>query len=215
MQDRRDEAEAKYREAIDRIPGNKAGYLVAANKFIGWGEYEFAKQTYLKGREKLPPEQFNYELARSYLYLRDYENMLEEYLNLLRQNEKQLGRVQSSLSSALRLDIDNGLRDKFRKQVLRRIQAEPMVTGYNRLLIWFFLQEKKFANALRLAFALDKRTGEEAPQIIQLGNMALRNKKYDDAKNAFDYLMDKGPENPYYRQSYSYKIHTSYRIQRS
>jgi predicted Zn-dependent protease len=210
VQKRNAEATEKFREAIDKIQDSKGHYLVTASNFIGWGEYEFAKETYLKGRERLAPEQFNYELARTYLYLRDYDNMMEEYLNLLRQNEKQLARVQSSLSSAMRLDIDNGLRDKFREQVLKRIQAEPQVIGYNRLLIWFFLQEKKFSSALRQSVALDRRTGEEAVQIIQLGDMALKNKMYADAKKAFDYIMQKVEDNPFYNRAYALNLHASY-----
>ncbi|NQU54194.1 MAG: tetratricopeptide repeat protein [Bacteroidetes bacterium] len=209
-QERIAEAEEKYQEAINKIQANKGSFLITASNFLSWGEYEYAKQTYLKGREVLAPEQFNYELARAYLYLRDYENMMEEYLNLLRQSEKQLSRVQSSLSSAMRLDIDDGLRNKFREQVLKRIQAEPQIIGYNRLLIWFFLQENKFASALRQSVALDRRTSLEAAQIVQLGNMALKNKKYVDAKNAFDYLMKKGVENPFYGQAFALNIHASY-----
>ena len=40
--------------------------------------------------------------------------------------------------------------------------------------------------------------------------MALNNKKYVDAGNAFDYLMSKGTESPFYSQAFSLKIHASY-----
>ncbi len=200
----------KYAKAIESIPPNKANYQILANAFLTWGEFEQAKQTYLKGKEVLAPEPFSYELARAYMYLRDYENMMEEYLDLLKQSEQQLPQVQSSLASAMRLDIDDDLRDGFREQVLKRIQAEPDVIGYNRLLIWFFLQENKFASALRQSVSLDRRTGAEDAQIIQLGSMALNNRKYDDAKKAFDYLLGKGSENPFYAQSFAFKIHASY-----
>ncbi len=210
-QNRDEEADQKFQEAINNLSNSKSSYLLTANAFISWGEYNYARETYLKGRDVLAPEQFNYELARTYLYLRDYENMLEEYLNLLRQNEDQLSRVQSALSSAMRLDIDDELRDQFRGQILKRIQAEPDVIGYNRLLIWFFLQEKKFAPALRQSVALDRRTGTEDIQIVQLGSMALNNHDYEDARKAFEYLMEKGEETPYYRQAYALNIHASYK----
>ncbi len=206
-----DEADEKFQEAINLIPANKGNYLVTANAFISLGEYDYARQTYLKGREVLKSEQFNYELARTYLYLRDYENMLEEYLNLLRQNENQLPRVQSALSSAMRLDIDNELRDQFREQILKRIQSEPGIIGYNKLLIWFFIQEKKFAPALRQSMALDRRTESEDVQIIQLGNMALNNRDYENARNSFKYLLDKGEKSPYFRQAYALNIQASYK----
>lgn len=210
VQKKEDEAQLKFEEAIGKIQANKGSYLTTANAFLTWGEYELSKQTYLKGRKVLEGEQFNYELARAYLYVRDYDNMMEEYLNLLREDEKHLARVQSSLSSAMRLDIDNGVRNKFRGQVLTRIQSEPQVIGYNRLLIWFFLQEKKFSSALRQSIAIDKRTGAEDAQIAQLGNMALHNKEYAEAKKAFKYLMDKGEESPYYMQAYARNMYATY-----
>jgi len=205
-----EEADEKYNEAIEMIPGNKGNYLITANAFLQWREYEWAKNVYLQGRETVPGEEFNYELARAYLYLRDYENMMEEYLNLVRQDETQINRVQSSLASAMRLDVDDSLRDKFRTQILKRIQNEPAVTGYNRLMIWFLLQERQFSAALRQSVALDRRTGEEDAQIYRLGLMALNNQEYASAGKAFDYLLEKGEANPFYNQSFAQKIHASY-----
>ncbi|KAF0236042.1 MAG: hypothetical protein FD181_3034 [Prolixibacteraceae bacterium] len=200
----------KYDKAIEIVQPNKNEILILANSFLGWQEFEYAKQTYLKGEKMLGAREFDFELARAYSYLRDYNKMMEKYLDLVGSNEQQLPRVQSSLSSTMRLDIDDEILGTFRDQVLKRIQANPEVIGYNRLLIWFFLQENKFANALRQSIALDRRTGQEDAQIIQLGNMALNNKKYDDAKRAFDYLIMKGRENPFYAQSFALKMHASY-----
>ena len=205
-----DESREKYEKAIEIIPANRNEFSFLANAFLGWQEFEYAKLTYLKGEKLFGPGQFDYELAFVYSYLRDYKSMMEKYLDLLSKSEDQLPQVQSRISSAMRLDIDDEMLEDFREQVLKRIQANPEVIGYNRLLIWFFLQENKFSNALRQSIALDKRTGKEDVQIIQLGNMALNNKKYDDAKKAFDYLMQKGKENPFYAQSFAFKIHTSY-----
>lgn len=206
----KNEASAKYREAIDNIQPNKGSFYTVANAFLSTQEFEMARDVYLKGAKVLPSEDFSYELAHSYLYLRDYENMLEAYLNLLKKDPKQLPRVQSSLSSAMRLDIDDGLRDKFREQVLLRIQNDPDVIGYNRLLIWFLLQERKFGSALRQSIAIDLRTGEEEQQIAILGDMALRSKDYAEAKKAYKYLLDKGEETTYYAQAYIRTLNASY-----
>lgn len=205
-----EEAEEKYEKALELIDSNKGSYLITANAFLQWREFNWAEKVYQKGRAELPNEDFNYELARVYLYQRDYENMMEEYLNVIRENEKQLNRVESSLASAMRLDVDDSLREQFRSQVLRRIQAEPNVTGYNRLMIWFLLQEKKFGAALRQSIALDRRTGNEDAQIYRLGQMALNNQQYSDARRAFGYLLDKGEENSFYVPAYAQNIHSSY-----
>jgi len=211
IQEKNEESLEKFQQAIDIIPSNKGYFLITANAFIQWGEYDLAEKTYLKGREVIPGERFNYELARVYLYNRNYEKMMEEYLDLLKTNEKQLSRIQSSLNSAMRLDIDDGLRNKFRGQVLKRIQAEPNVTSYNRLLIWFFLQEKKFSSALRQLIALDRRTANEGLQIVRLGNMALNNKDFDVAQKAYEFLIGKGENSPYFKHAFMQNIHASYK----
>ncbi|MCK3685511.1 tetratricopeptide repeat protein [Maribellus sp. YY47] len=206
----KDEATAKYREAIDNVQPNKGSYYLVANAFLVDQEFELARDVYQKAAEVMPDEDFSYELARSYLYLRDYNNMMEAYLNLLKKDPMHLSRIQSSLSSAMRLDIDDGLRDQFREQVLLRIQSEPDVIGYNRLLIWFLLQERKFASALRQSIAIDRRTGEEDQQIAILGDMALRNKEYAEAKKAYQYLLDKGEETSYYAQALIRTLNASF-----
>ncbi len=205
-----EEAEEKYTEAIEMLPASKGNILTAANTFLQWKEYEWAEKVYLKGRKEIKEEQFNYQLARVYLYLRNYDQMMEEYLNLVRQDEDQLRRVESALASAMRIDVDDDLRNGFRSQVLKRIQSEPKVTGYNRLLIWFFLQEKEFSGALRQSVALDKRTGEEDSQIFKLGQMALNNKMYDEARRAFDYLVEKGEDNSFFVPAYVQHIQASF-----
>jgi len=205
-----DEGKQRYEKAIEIVPANRNEYALLANAFLQWQEYEYAKQTYLKGETIMGIGVFDYELARVYSYLRDYDNMMEKYLDMVKLDEKQLPRVQSGLSSSIRLDIDDEMLETFRELVLKRIQANPEIIGYNRLLIWFFLQENKFSSALRQSIALDKRTGQEDAQIVQLGYMALNNKKYDDAQKAFEYLMGKGKETPFYAQSFALKIHSSY-----
>ncbi|HKJ79999.1 MAG TPA: hypothetical protein VKA10_10710, partial [Prolixibacteraceae bacterium] len=210
VQDKIEEAQDKFKEALQKIPDNKGSYLVTANNFMQWREFDWAKKTYLQGKKAIPGEQFNYELARVYQYLRDYDEMMEQYLNLVRQDEKQIRRVQSSLASAMSLDVDDSLRDQFRKQILRRIQAEPEVIGYNRLLIWFFLEEKKFSSALRQSVALDRRTGQEDAQIFQLAQMAMNSKKYGEAQDAYEYLLAKGEKNPFSLKAYEQNIHASY-----
>ncbi len=203
------EAQVKYEEAIQGIPPNKGNFLSTANTFMQLKKYGYAVQTYLKGRSEIG-EQFSNELARAYMYNRDYKKMLEEYLDLLGQDEKSLAIVQSRLAAVMRVDIYKDLQEQFRGQILKRIQAEPNVTGYNRLLIWLFLQGENFSGALRQSIALDKRTGGEDLKIAQLGQMAMNSKRYGDAQKAYGYLLAKGEVGPYYKQAYAQDVHVSY-----
>lgn len=204
------EATAQYLEAFRVVPANRSAYVLTANHFMQWREYEMAEQLLMAGRDKIPGEKFNTELAQIYLYLRNYSRLIEELLEVVKSAENQLPLAQSYLTSAMYMDIENGVREEFRSTILKRIQTEPEVAGYSRLLIWFFLQEKQFAAALRQSIALDRRTGGEEIQILNLAQMALNNQNYGDAEAAFSYVLEKGKENPNYIAAYLQKLHAGY-----
>jgi len=210
QQERIEEAEKKYRQAIKSMHKDRLSYLNTANLFIQWREFEYAKNIYLMAREDLEGEQLYYELARAYYYLRDYDNMMEEYLNYLKTDERRLPQIQSTIGSAMNLDFEDELKSKFRAQVLKRIQAEPEILVYNKLYIWFLLQEQKFSAALRQSIALDRRTGNEDARIANLANIAANNREYEEARRAYEYLMGKGEKNPYYLLSFIQNLSLSY-----
>jgi predicted Zn-dependent protease len=206
------EATERYQEALKATPSDRASYINTANMFLQWREYEWAEKLYMQGRKLISGEKFHSELASVYLYLRNYSQMLDELLELVKIDEKQLTRVQSSLSSAMYLDIENNLRDEFRTILLKRIQSEPDVIAYNRLLIWFFIQERQFAAALRQYIALDRRTGAEEPHILALAHMAINSQNFEQASSAYDYILLKGTENPSWTQAFIYKLHSDYQF---
>ena len=210
LQKRTDEARVQYEEAIRITPLNKNSILNTANQFLQWREYETAEKVYLKGQKALPNENFTLELAQVHLLLRNYNELMNELMDAIKISEENMVRVQSMLSSALYMDIDNGLRDEFRKALLKRIQVEPGITGYTRLLIWFYLQEKQFPAALRQSIALDRRTGNENQQIFAFAQMALNSNYFAEASAAFDYILLKEKDNQFSFQAHYYKVHADY-----
>jgi hypothetical protein len=210
LQKKHEESQEKYLEAIGLIAANRSSIVNTANLFLIWNEYELAEKAYARGQELMPGEKFHGELVNIYLHLRNYNRLMEELLEMVKLNEAQLPYVQSVLSSALYLDFENGLRDEFRTLILKKIQSEPNVLVFNRLLIWFFLQEKQFPAALRQSIALDRRTLREEPEIINLALTALNNRNYEDAIHAFDYILSKGINTPSYNQAYVHKMHAEF-----
>ncbi|MHA7111089.1 tetratricopeptide repeat protein [Sunxiuqinia elliptica] len=205
-----EQANEKFQKALDAVPAAKRDYSQLASSFLSRREYELAEQVYLQGRHKLTNEPFHYELARVYLYQRNYELMFQEYLQLLKEDEKSLGRVQSSMLTAFRMDVDDSLRDEFRTSLLRQIQKHPEVIAYNRLLIWLFVQEKRFSQALRQATALDKRTGTGEAQIVNLATIAAGNEGLTEALKAYDYLIAKGEQSEFFQLAHQGKMQVLY-----
>ncbi len=188
-----------YEKAIASLSNNPADYAKVANQFISRREYEYAEKVYIKGRTTLNPMLYNYELARIYYYMRNYELMLKEYLEWVNQNDGNLEIVKSNLQSVLSMDNDQEISKQLKTYLLKRIQAEPGQIIYNRLLIWLFIQDKNFTAAMRQAIALDKRTGEEDANILGLANVSASNKNYDEALKAYDYLINKGKSTEYHK----------------
>ncbi len=210
LQNRLDEADKNFRKALDEVETNKSAYIVLAGEFLNRSEFEYAEKVYVQGQQKMPNEDFHYELASTYMYLRNYDRMLDEYMEVLRFDEKNLTNVQNNILSSLTLDIDGSLNDLFRTKILKQIQSEPNKIVYTRLLIWFFIQEKQFANALRQQIALDKRTGKDDEFVLNLAYIAGSNKEYDEALKAYEYLLSKGKEVPVYTKAVKARMELYY-----
>jgi len=199
-----------YEKAISALSDNPTEYPNLANQFINRREYEFAEKVYVKARASQNPAIYNYELARIYYYMRNYDRMLNEYLEWMKQKESNLEIVKSNLQSVLSMDNDGDISKQLKNYVLKRIQQEPDQLIYNRLLIWLFIQDKNFVAATRQAIALDKRTGSEDANVFELANVSASNKYYDEAAKAYDYLISKGKKAEYYNMASQQRMRMNY-----
>ena len=77
-------AEKQYAEAIDNLTSNQQQIYDLANAFMLRMQYDFAASTYLKGRKLMnSTSSFAVELAMLYETRGNYQEMMDEYLNLL------------------------------------------------------------------------------------------------------------------------------------
>lgn len=189
-----DKSNDTFTEIIDNLKGaSKAVVINVGNTFFNRREFDYAEKAYLKGREELPGEMFRNNLASIYAYLRNYEKMMGEYLGLIREDEKQVEYVQARVSSLLRYDFDNSLRNTVKRDVIKAMQEYPNVIAFNRLLIWMFSIEKNYKQALNNAIALDRRTKTEETNIVEFSRSAAQNKMFDIALSGLQYLESRKP----------------------
>lgn len=183
-----------YDEIINNLKGSsKAVIINIGNSFFNRREFEYAEKTYLKGRDVLTGEMFHNNLASVYAYLRNYDKMMEEYLALVLIDEKEVPLVQARINSLLRYDFDNSLRTTVKREVIKKIQSNPDVVAYNRLLIWMFVIERNYEQALNNTIALDRRTKTEELNIIEFARGAAQNELFDIALKGLDYLTTRKP----------------------
>ncbi|RLD60314.1 MAG: hypothetical protein DRJ01_09860 [Bacteroidetes bacterium] len=193
LQNKLSKAKDRYDYVIKKLPANENQISVVASKFIVKREYDYAEKAYLKGKKLLNDKDlFNFELANLYYYQRNFAKMIEQYLNMLSISEMYLQTVQNRLQSAVYGDVDNSLRALLKTALIKRIQKQADKTVFNELLIWLYIQEKDFENAMVQAKALDLRNNENGERLIALARLASSNENYDVAVSAYQYVVDKG-----------------------
>lgn len=190
-------AQKQFDYVLHNLPADKNEISRIANTFLGKREFDYANQTYLKGRKMLP-YQFHLEMANAYAYQRKSPEMVEEYLDLLKEDPAQLMMVESSLQSKMVSTFDENLGDILKMTLIKRIQKDSRAYIYNELLIWYYMQQGNFGSAIIQAKALDKGRKEAGMRLVELGQMALSNNQFENAREAFEYVLKKGQSSPFY-----------------
>jgi tetratricopeptide (TPR) repeat protein len=170
--------------------------ITVASAFMQNELYDYAEKAYLRGRQITnDPMAYNRSLLALYMYRQKTENLVTEALNLLQADEKELGYVQNMLQNSLREEKNL---DALEKELILRVQQNPDKLAFNELLIWLYVQRRDFYGALLQARAVDKRTRSGGTRVMELANISLKNKDYQGAIEAFEYIVKEYPEGAYY-----------------
>ena len=138
------ESEEEYQKALKLLLPNNSQISSLASQFIQRRELNYAEHTYLKGRKLLKDVYgFHFELANLYMAQRLYDNMIEEYLNVLELHDSYLQAVQNQLQSTVYQDKENDLTGKLKIQLIKKIQKYPDRNIFSELLIWLYVQDRK------------------------------------------------------------------------
>jgi len=150
-----------------------------------------ALKLYLAGRKSSGDEsKYALELANAYRILDQKDDMIEEYLKFAALRPGNLRYVKNILQNILQDEEDV---ESFQSILIDKIQKNPMTPIYGDLLIWVNLQQQNFFGAFIQAKALDKRFKEEGNRLMEIGDLAIKNRAYEDAIKIFTYVVDKYP----------------------
>lgn len=187
-----------FDEALGKLEPNTNQIKDLANAYNYRGQTDYAIQTYLLGRQMVTDYGFYLELARIYERLENYNEMVNEYLDLLESDLAKDDYIRGRLQSAMKDDEEGIIAETIRTELLRRIQKSPDKIYYSELLIWHSMQEKDFEMALIQSKSLDRRFNEEGVRLLELAGVCLSNEAYDEAIDAYEYVLAKGELNPFY-----------------
>jgi tetratricopeptide (TPR) repeat protein len=189
-----------YEKAIKEVSAGAPYLQNLANAFISAGLYDYAINTYLKGRSENKDYPYFYEIAEIYKLKNDLKSMVNEYLDALEFRESELLAVQMNLQNNLGYDeSEGGINNPILKQELqKRIQKNNNKIVLVEFLIFIQKQQKDFNGAFVQSKALDKRLKEDGTRIFELAKICSTNNDWETAQKCYNYLLEKGSGSIYF-----------------
>jgi predicted Zn-dependent protease len=196
LQGNNSKAEAIYNDLIKNLPANQNEIANLASQFYQNANADYAIKIFQQGRKVLNNDAlFAFELINLYRYKRDKVALTEEYLNFLPANPVFISQAQNMLATVFEGSTDY---DMLKAALFKRIQKDPQQMVYTELLIWQFLQQKDFDQALNQALAVSRRQSNDGSNVYELCRILTNNEAYDAAIRGYEYIISKGKDNANY-----------------
>lgn len=192
-----------YEDAIKELPAQKNVVQELYNAFLTRALRDYAIKTLQKGRELLKDDKlFTTELTNIYIQLQLTDQIIEEALGLVKDNDPTYLKESETIIQNLLLDDEDDMKYLVLKnQLLRLSQKDANNTCYASLLYWIYQIKKDYQGALVLAKSLDKRYKEEGERLYSLAQLVAKNREYDLAIDALQYILSKGEKTTYYSRA--------------
>ena len=196
-------AQKNYDKAFDKLGTDSRQTTDLATAFENFNKLDLAVAVFQRSRE-LTKNSFLYvsELTSLYSRMGRYEDVIQEYFNLLDKSPGSIGSVQISLQRMLNESVDSRLEEGLKRTLMQRVREQSNNKTYLDMMIWFSLQQKDFRFALTQAKAVDARFPDlGGEQLYRVAQIAYSNGAFDVAHDCYSLLLKKGPESPYYYDS--------------
>ncbi|GAB3546846.1 tetratricopeptide repeat protein [Spirosoma fluminis] len=188
------QSKAQYTAALQSSKSSTAKLEKLASAFNEAGEARWAIRALETAREtRKDPAAYSEDLMTLYRSTGQTEKAIDEIILTGKQSDKK-----EAVLAALQGYINTKDEPLVEKALYSKIQQEPNELAYNELLIWYFVQKQKFSRALLQEKATDKRLKLNGGRVYDLGMLALNNKEYKTAAEAFEYITTTYPQGQLY-----------------
>ena len=174
-----------------------------ATAFVESGQYNYALDSYQKGRNATPEYPYYFERAEVFKAMNDLKAMINELLDAIEFKESDIQLVKINLQNSLGYNEETGgfKNPLLKEELQKRIQKNPDKIAFIEFLIFVQLQQKDFYGAFIQSKSLDKRLNEDGQRMYELAKLFVTNKQWSVSKQCFDYIILKGPSNLFFDAS--------------
>ena len=196
-----EKAEKLYKKAIDEIGSDKIQIIKLANAFKEYSYYNYARQAYEKGVEKVDDNiLFLMYLGELSSLENNYDKMIDYYITYLKKSDNKYSgqNIKSKLSKSLSKDKMVLLRQK----LVKSIQENPDNISLIDVLSWVYLQLGEYKKARRQIVAIDRRFDENGSRVYKFAQDAYKAGQYATAAKTYQYIIEnKSNNSPYFMSS--------------
>lgn len=189
LQNKTTEAEIHYENALKSLEKYPIEVYNVGFAFKEINQLDHALAAYEISRSVNPQIVTGIQEAQIYGEKGETEKMFNAYLDMIDVNEEYLSSIQRYTAPFVTVDPGDKNNLLYRKILLQRAQNNPK-NAYNQLLSWLYVQQKQYDKALVQEKSIFNRTQENTQKIVELGIIALDNKDYLTAKDAFLFVLD-------------------------
>lgn len=179
-------ADKYLRDLIEEFKVNPGRVKMISDYFMARSLFDYATLAFLESRAELGnPNLYCLELATLYRIKGEKEKMAAEYLSYATQNVGNIQYIKNVLQVLLAKQEELEILEKL---LYEKVQKAPDDEVYTDLLIWVTLQQRNFRSAFIQARAFDKRYKTDGDRCMEVAQVALDNKDFDQAANIFHYV---------------------------
>ena len=196
-------AQKEYSTVLKELQSNERAIKDLYHAFLAKRLTDYAIETLQKGRKLLGNNKmFTKELTDIYIRLNQVEKAIEEAMILVSDNEPTYLKQAEEILQNLLIDDETGENYLSMTSILKRnLQKYPTHNNYFSLLYWVYRINKDYPEALLLAKSMDKREKGNGGVLYELAVEAAKNRDYETAIEALEYVMAKKEKSDYQTQS--------------
>ena len=190
-------AKETFELAINQAKKNTHFLPSLGAKFLKSKNYEFSLKAYLLAKKHSNKASYSIQIANIYSYFGELDKMYEELIELLNYYPNYFQTCKNKFRLTISEDSENQNNKKLKKLLIKNVQKNNSYE-LSKMIVWLFMQEKKFQTALDYEISIDKRINDNKLDIISLSDVAFSNQHYTTAQNGFQYILKTTNKNSYY-----------------
>lgn len=183
------QSKKQYNKALEKVKVHPNLAYSTSNQFQVYLETKLALLTYQVAEKQNPNLNFSIQKANLYGELGMVDSMLYGYFEVIEKQPERKSSIQRYLSNFLKQNSSPEMSEKVKNTLLVKLQ-ETNDPAFTELLLWYFVEKKKYNSAFTQAKSLYKRKYTGLNLIQQLGEDATRENQISAAEKCYNFIRD-------------------------